>query len=114
MDREPLVKLVWHGDETVEVIPRLLKTAERIEIALPASYNHALFRTLNPHAPEAALETIQVVDASPDVLSELAKLGGLEPLSTLVETLRDLHASVRIMSPPTIIIDTAYNHATKA
>jgi hypothetical protein len=34
VEKEPLIKLTWHGHETVESIPALLDQAEQIEIIL--------------------------------------------------------------------------------
>lgn len=104
MDREPLIKLTWHGEATVESIPALLDQADRIQIVLPAEYNHALFRTLHPDAPDAALESIDI-DAGPEILDAVAKVNGLEALANLTTILDRAQASVTLQSPPTLIIN---------
>ena len=103
MDKEPLLKLTWHGHETVEAVPLLLATAEQIEIELPAGYNHSLFRLLHPHASPAQLEDIEA-SGTPQLLVNIASIKGLEELATLVGPLDAAHATVRISSPPKIVI----------
>ena len=103
MDKEPLIRLVWRGHETIEAIPTLLKQAKQIEIELPANYNHALLRTLNPDAPVAGLEDIDA-SGGPGLLTDIATVNGLEELAALVEILSSAHASVQIVSPPTLVI----------
>ena len=104
MDKEPLIKLTWQGDATVDRIPALLDQADRIQIALPAEYNHALFRTLHPNASDAAVESIDI-NAGPEILDAVAKVGGLESLANLTAILTRAHASVTLRSPPTIVIN---------
>ncbi|MDN5850321.1 MAG: hypothetical protein L0H63_11925 [Nitrococcus sp.] len=98
-----MVKLPWHGHETIESIPSLLDRAEQIEITLPANYNHALFRILHPDQEHARLE---VIDASggPELLAKIATVSGLEGLVALTGALTAAQAKVRVASPPTIVI----------
>lgn len=103
MDREPLVRLMWHGYETIEVIPELLNQAEKIEIQLPADYNHALFRALHPDSPAAEVEDIDI-SGGPELLNDIATVSGLEAFSVLIQELTAVHASVRILSPPKLVI----------
>lgn len=103
MDKEPLIKLTWHGDATVESISALLDQVDRIQIALPAEYNHALFRTLHPNAPDAAVESIDI-NAGPELLDAVAKLSGLESLANLTTVLTRAQASVTLRSPPPTLV----------
>jgi hypothetical protein len=103
MEKEPLIRLTWRGRETVQLIPALLDQAEQIEIALPANYNHALFRALNPEAPPSALEELDA-SAGADLLNDIATIHGLEELATLTPTLSGVGARVRLVSPPTLVI----------
>lgn len=103
MEKEPLIKLTWHGHETVAVIPKLLEEAEKIEIILPFDYNHALFRALHPDARAADFEDIDT-QGGPELLSQMATVSGLEGLEELIEVLSGVHASVRVISPPTLLI----------
>ncbi|MDT8404993.1 hypothetical protein [Sulfuriflexus sp.] len=112
MNREPLIHLMWHGQETVEAIPELLQQAEQIEIELPSDYNHALFRALNPDAPDAELEDINV-SGGVELLSVVASINGLEKLATLVKWLSSEHTSIQVYSPPTLLI-TSPSEQTQA
>ncbi len=57
MDKEPLLKLTWHGHETAEAIPSLLDRAEQLEINLPADYNHSLFACCTHMRPRPSWRT---------------------------------------------------------
>lgn len=103
MTREPMIHIMWHGQETVDAIPELLQQAEQIEIELPDDYNHALFRALYPDAPEAELEDIDV-SGGVELLSVVASISGLEKLATLTQWLSGEHASIHVYSPPTLLI----------
>ncbi|WP_139149223.1 hypothetical protein [Nitrosospira sp. Nsp13] len=103
MEKEPLIKLTWHGRETVESIPALLDQAEQIEVILPLNYNHTLFHRLHPHAPAAELEDINV-SGGPELLEEIATINGLEGFNALIGTLATARAAVRIASPPKVVI----------
>ena len=106
MQKEPLAKLVWQGDDTIAAVRKLLTTAQRIEITLPANYNHALFTALHPDAASAAAETIDS-QAGPELLQQIAQVRGLEPMSTLADILRPLGARVHLLSPPLLVIDNS-------
>ena len=103
MEKEPLIKLTWHGHETVESIPALFDQAEQIEVILPLNYNHALFHRLHPHAPPAELEDIDV-SGGPELLAEIAGINGLEGFNALAGTLTAARAAIRIASPPKVVI----------
>lgn len=104
MDREPLIRLRWRGYETIEAIPELLNQAEKIEIQLPADYNHALFCVLHPDSSAAELEDIDT-SGGPELLRDIATVSGLEAFSALIQDLSAARASVRIISPPKLIIN---------
>ncbi|MEP6877677.1 MAG: hypothetical protein ABI865_02410 [Nitrosospira sp.] len=103
MDKEPLIKLTWHGHETVESIPALLNQAKQIEITLPSNYNHALFRKLHLQARTAEPEVIDAL-GGPELLAEIATITGLGELATLTETLTAAHATLQVFSPPKVVI----------
>lgn len=105
MDKQPVIRVIWHGHKTITDIPRLLNKTEQLEITLPDSYNHALFRALNPNAPDSALEEINT-KGGPEVLYDITTVRGLEEFAALIDTLRIAHASVRVVSPPTLIIQS--------
>jgi hypothetical protein len=104
VDKQPLISLTWNGRDTAAVIPELIGLAEKIEIILPASYNHALFRALNPDAPDSALEDIDT-RAGPELLAHIAAVHGLEDLAALTDVLVDARATLRLVSPPTLVIE---------
>lgn len=103
MDKAPLLKLTWHGHETVETVPSLLDLAEQLEINLPSGYNHTLFRVLHPDAPPAQPEYVEV-SGGPQLLMHVASIKGLEELAKLAEPLAAMHAIVQVSSPPKIVI----------
>ncbi|MBA2484449.1 MAG: hypothetical protein H0V39_08540 [Nitrosomonas sp.] len=105
MNEEPLIRLTWQGQKTVESIPKLLNEAEQIEVTLPMDYNHALFRTLNPDVSVAELEKIDV-SGGPELLNRIAAVRGLEELAALAERLNVANISVRIISPPKLILSS--------
>lgn len=106
MEKEPLAKLVWQGDDTITAVHELLDTVRRIEITLPANYNHALFTALHPDPAVAGAETIDS-RAGPELLRTIAQVRGLEPLSALADILRPLDARVQLLSPPLLVIYTS-------
>jgi hypothetical protein len=103
MEKEPLIKLPWHGHETIESIPSLLDTAQEIEITLPSNYNHSLFSVLHPGEPPAQLEKIEA-SGGPELLADIASVKGLEEMKTLIDPLAAAKAKVRVVSPPKIVI----------
>lgn len=103
MEKEPLIKLTWHGRETVASVPALLDQAEQIEIILPLNYNHALFHRLHPHAPPAELEAIDV-SGGPELLVKIATINGLEEFDALASKLTTAQTEIRVVSPPKVVI----------
>lgn len=101
MEKEPLIKLPWRGRETIESIPSLLEQAQRIEITLPSSYNHALFELLHPSEPPAQLEEIGA-SGGPELLTRIAAVSGLEEFTSLTEVLTAVGARVQVLSPAKI------------
>ena len=107
MNKEPLIRLTWHGHETVSLIPELLNEFEQIEVTLPFEYNHALFEKLHPGTRAADLEDIDA-HGGPELLSRIATVSGLDELEILTEPLNSAQASVRIISPPTLLISLPF------
>lgn len=103
MTRESLIRLTWRGQETITTILNLLDQAENIEIALPADFNHTLFRSLNPEASVAEFENIDA-RGGPALLKDIAKIRGLNELGILANALRDRQTSVQLTSPPKLVI----------
>ncbi len=103
MEKEPLKRFTWRGQETVEKVISTLPQATCIEILLPANYNHALFRLLYPGETHTAVESLDYT-AGPEVVAEIATIAGLEPLTALSKALSSANASIQLTSPPTLII----------
>ena len=102
MEKVPMTCLTWRGQETIESVMALLDRTMRIEIELPANYNHALFSLLHPGKTASAVESVDR-SAGPELLTEIASLAGLEKLGELKETL-STKTTIRIVSPPRVII----------
>lgn len=112
MDKEPLIRLVWHGEGTIKAVSRLLTVAEQIELTLPSDYNHALFHALNPDAQPGEPEYFDI-SAGPELLAQAARVRGLEALATLAELLGSAQTSVRVFSPPTLMISLAPDRSAR-
>lgn len=103
MKKEPLIKLTWHGHETIESVPSLLDQAQQVEITLPSNYNHSLFCKLHPDEPPAQLEEIHA-SGGPELLADIAAVSGLEEFTALSEPLAASNATVQVVSPPKVVI----------
>ncbi len=93
----------WRGKETIETILPRLVAPTRLEIVLPAEYNHALFSVLNPDAGAAQPEKLDV-EGDVALLKEVSKIHGLELLAALIEPLSRLSHKITVLSPPRILI----------
>lgn len=111
-DQLPL-RLIWHERATVAEIRQQLHRAQQIEITLPADYNHALFRALNPSAPAGAVERLDT-RGGPELLAQIATVPGLEALAGLTGMLDAAGAALHILSPPTLVIDLPTAHRAQA
>lgn len=96
-------EFTWRGRETVDGVLASLTPPARIEIVLPANYNHALFVQLHPEADAAQPEELNL-EGDVTLLREIARVRGLEALADLVGPLSTLNAVVAVLSPPRILI----------
>lgn len=96
-------EFIWRGRETVDAVLASLTPPARIEIVLPANYNHAVFVQLHPEADVAQPEELDL-EGDGTLLREIARVRGLEDLADLVGPLSTLNAVVGILSPPRILI----------
>ncbi|NIR25582.1 MAG: hypothetical protein GWN77_01110 [Gammaproteobacteria bacterium] len=103
MEKEPLTRFTWRGQETVEKVMSARSRAMCIEILLPANYNHALFRLLYPGETQTAVESLNYA-GGPELLVKIASIAGLEPLTALGKALSSANATIQLTSPPTLII----------
>lgn len=103
MEKEPITHLTWRGQETIENVMSLMDRSTRIEIELPANYNHAMFSLLYPGQTTSPVENVDCT-AGPDLLAKISSLAGLEKLGELENSLSSARATIRIISPPRLII----------
>lgn len=97
-----VIKLTWSGRETVVRTVEALQHRAKVEIALPTSMHHALFRRLHPDADAAEPEAMDV-DAGVDLIATLATLDGLQPLGELSEPLTRLGYRLHLRSPAPVL-----------
>lgn len=96
-------EFIWRGRETVDAVLASLTPPARIEIVLPANYNHALFAQLNPKAEAAQPEELNL-EGDVSLLREITQVRGLEALADLIGPLSTLNAVIGVLSPPRIMI----------
>ena len=100
------LEFIWRGEETIRQVQPLIGTAERIEIELPANYNHALFSRFHPDSAPDELEQLDI-RGDAHLLGDIAEIKGLEAIAALVQRARETAASVRLISPPRVVIESA-------
>lgn len=99
-------KLGWKGKESlVAILPRLAPS-QRIEIELPVDYNHALFVRLGPDGPTTEPENLNI-EGDIELLTQIARIKGLEDLADLIEPLSRMAVEVTVSSPPPRIVIVA-------
>jgi hypothetical protein len=103
MDKEPLIELPWRGQETIGNTPRLLGKARQVKITLPANYNHSLFSVFCAGAAPGHPEAVDVSGGA-ELLAAVASIKGLEGIARLADELPAEELSVRIVSPPAIVM----------
>jgi hypothetical protein len=102
MANSEVIKLTWGGRETAaSTIEALLRHA-KVEIALPASMHHALFRRLYPDADVADTEEVDVVGGA-ELIASLATLDGLQALAELDEPLSRSGYRLHLRSPSPVL-----------
>lgn len=103
MDKEPLIELPWHGQETIANAPRLLDQARQVKITLPANYNHSLFSVFHPGAPPGHPEAVDV-SGGRELLATVASIKGLEGIARIADGLPAEGVMVQVVSPPAIMM----------
>lgn len=82
----------------------LLAERQGVVLELPNDFHNALFHAFHADASPGKSETIDI-NGGAEILEPLARLRGLEGVSTLADTIRREQARVQIQSPnPRIII----------
>lgn len=100
------VTLVWTGAGSVAEVVSALGKANEIRLELPRSLHHTLVMHMNPKAGAAPVERLELRGGA-DLLSQLAAINGLGPLTDLVAAVTAAQATVTVVSPaPSIIIKT--------
>jgi hypothetical protein len=97
-----LIKLTWGGRETAaSAIEAMLRRA-KVEIALPSSMHHALFRRLHPEADDGQPEQVDIAGGV-EVIATLAKIDGLQALAELGEPLSRSGYRLHLRSPGPVL-----------
>lgn len=92
------LRLAWAGHETLGPVLDAVKRGGKVEIALPQSLHHAVFRRLHPGPDSGAAE---IVDArgGPELAETLATLAGLDALAELIAPLGAAGYRLHLISP---------------
>jgi len=97
------IRLNWQGRKTIEAVQLLLLQAAQIEIILPQDYNYVLYQAMHPE-DLAIRHEINDLEGGPELLQNIAEIGGLSELSELVDWLVELDATVHVFAPPAVLI----------
>lgn len=105
MAQELSVNLTWEGSETIKTILRLTDDPQPggITLELPPNYHHAIFQHLYPGAGAGEIEILDET-GTPELLTRIARVRGLEELEKLVDPLRARHAVVQLRDPAVLTI----------
>gem|GEM_PF-1114136 len=101
-DKTEAVNLMWSGRETVAHAIEAVQRQARVEIALPASFHHALFSRLYPDADAATLERVDEAGGT-ELLAILASLSGLEAMAELEAPLTRSGYRLHLVSPGPVL-----------
>ena len=94
----------WKGRESVESIVAILRSDGFARIILPENFHHALCAQFHTNTLSSQVEALDIHGGA-ELLVRVGGLKLLESIGNLVEPVRSLDCSVRIVSPnPTIII----------
>jgi len=102
MAKTEVIRLTWGGRETVASTTEALLRYAKVEIALPASMHHALFRRLYPDADVAEPEEVDVAGGA-ELIATLATLEGLEAMAGLAEPLTRSGYRLHLRSPGPVL-----------
>lgn len=96
------LRIAWAGRETLAPVRDALKQGGKVEITLPQSLHHALFRRLHPESDSGATEIVNEL-GGPELAEILATLAGLDALAELVEGLRAAGYRLHVVSPAPVL-----------
>lgn len=97
-----LEKFMWPAASIVTDAATAIRAGDHVEIALPASFHHVVFRHLHPEADAGGTETLDVVGGS-EVLAKLASIAGLEGLSELQKEVEHAGFQVSLFGAPPVL-----------
>lgn len=101
-DNPDALRLAWAGRETVGPVLDTLKRRGKVEITLPQSLHHALFRRLHP-GPDNAVAEIVNQTGGPELVDILATLAGLDALAELAGALGEAGYRLHVVSPAPVL-----------
>lgn len=96
------LRLAWAGRETVGPVLDAVKQGGKVEITLPQSLHHALFRRLHP-GPDTGVAEIVDQRGGRELAEILATLAGLDALAELVEPLAGANYQLHVVSPAPVL-----------
>lgn len=102
MTRTEVIKVTWGGSETTASTGEALLRYARIDIVLPPSMHHALFRRVYPDADLADPQEVDVSGGA-ELAAMLATLDGLEALADLIEPVKRGGYRVHLHSPAPVL-----------
>lgn len=102
MTSTEVVALTWGGRETAVHAVEALQRGAKVDIALPASVHHALFRRLYPGADAAGPEEVNVAGGA-ELITTLATLEGVEAMAELAEPLARSGYGLQLRSPGPVL-----------
>ena len=95
-------EIEWRGEATIPEISEALNDNGRVDLVLPANFNHALFARLYP-GTAAGAEEIDI-RGGPELLRSVASVDGLDDLRTLMDLAETVDARIHVISPPRLIM----------
>ncbi|MFA7386947.1 MAG: hypothetical protein WCZ87_04725 [Thiohalobacteraceae bacterium] len=96
------IEIEWRGEATLPEISEALNDNGRVDLVLPANFNHALFAHLYP-GTTAGAEEIDI-QGGPELLHSVARVDGLDDLLALKDLAETVDARIHIISPPRLIM----------
>lgn len=102
MTKTEQIRLTWGGRETAASTSEALLRHAKVEIELPVSMHHALFRRLYPDADMAGTETVDVAGGA-ELIATLATLDGFEAMAGLAEPVTRSGYRLHLRSPGPVL-----------
>jgi hypothetical protein len=104
-----VIRLTWHGLESIEAAKEALQRHGNVELQLPDDFHHTLFVHLHPGSAPVGSEQVDETGGA-ELLSRIAEINGLTGIANLVAAVTESRAKVRVISPsPKIIVELEPN-----